>query len=66
MTALTQWLLDRGLAANPTSGLLLALAFNTLEQPENEWRLARSGHAMNGTRYWEVAENIIQLHGCLR
>ena len=35
--------------------------YEWLEEPGNEARLARFGHAMNGTRYWELAENII--HG---
>ncbi|KAI0630028.1 S-adenosyl-L-methionine-dependent methyltransferase [Trametes polyzona] len=68
MSHFSQWLLDGGLTTNAPNGLPLALAFNTplkyyewLEQPGNEWRLARFGHAMNGTRYWEIAENVI--HG---
>ncbi|KAI0761083.1 S-adenosyl-L-methionine-dependent methyltransferase [Trametes elegans] len=66
MSTLSQWLLEGGLATNATNGLPLGLAFDTplkyyhwLEEPGNEWRLTRFGHAMNGTRYWEVAENII-------
>ncbi|KAI8978353.1 S-adenosyl-L-methionine-dependent methyltransferase [Trametes punicea] len=68
MSHLTEWLLNGGLTTNATNGLALRLAFDTplkyyewLEEPGNEWRLTRFGHAMNGTRYWEVAENII--HG---
>ncbi|OSC96294.1 S-adenosyl-L-methionine-dependent methyltransferase [Trametes coccinea BRFM310] len=68
MSRLTEWLNNGGLTTNATNGLALGLAFNTplkyyewLEEPGNEWRLTRFGHAMNGTRYWEVAENII--HG---
>ena len=30
-----------------------------LETPGNEHRLARFGHAMNGTRFWEVEENVV-------
>ncbi|KAI0820082.1 S-adenosyl-L-methionine-dependent methyltransferase [Trametes gibbosa] len=68
MSHFSEWLLDGGLATNAPNGLPLSLAYNTqrkyyewLEEPGNEWRLTRFGHAMNGTRYWEVAENII--HG---
>ncbi|KAI0630668.1 S-adenosyl-L-methionine-dependent methyltransferase [Trametes polyzona] len=65
---LSEWLTDGGLAAEATNGSILKLAYNTplkhwdwLELPGNEHRLARFGHAMNGTRSWEVTENI--LHG---
>ncbi|KAL1941917.1 hypothetical protein VTO73DRAFT_6447 [Trametes versicolor] len=68
MSHFSQWLLDGGLATNATNGLPLALAYNTplkyyewLEEPGNEWRLTRFGHAMNGTRYWELKENVV--HG---
>ncbi|KAI0820083.1 S-adenosyl-L-methionine-dependent methyltransferase [Trametes gibbosa] len=68
MSYLSQWLLDGGLATNATNGIPLALVYNTpckyyewLEQPGNELRLKRFGNAMNGTRYFEIAENII--HG---
>ncbi|KAI0349362.1 S-adenosyl-L-methionine-dependent methyltransferase [Trametes cingulata] len=68
MSYLPQWLLEGGLETNAPNGLPLKYAFNTplkyyewLEEPGNEFRLTRFGHAMNGTRYWEVAENII--HG---
>ena len=68
MSRLSEWLENGGLTTNTTNGLPLKLAFDTplkyyewLEEPGNEWRLTRFGHAMNGTRYWEVAENII--HG---
>ncbi|KAI1787132.1 hypothetical protein LXA43DRAFT_1098523 [Ganoderma leucocontextum] len=38
--------------------------YDWLGGPGNETRLARFGHAMKGTSYWELAENII--HGvCL-
>lgn len=68
MSYFSQWLLEGGLATNATNGLPLAMAYNTplkyyewLEEPGNEWRLTRFGHAMNGTRYWELKENVI--HG---
>ncbi|KAI0326180.1 S-adenosyl-L-methionine-dependent methyltransferase [Cubamyces sp. BRFM 1775] len=68
MSRLSEWLVNGGLTTNATNGLPLKLTFGTplkyyewLEEPGNEWRLTRFGHAMNGTRYWEVAENII--HG---
>ncbi|OJT06906.1 Sterigmatocystin 8-O-methyltransferase [Trametes pubescens] len=68
MSHLSEWLLDGGLATNATNGLPLALAYNTplkyyewVEQPGNEWRMARFGHSMNGTRHWELAENVV--HG---
>ena len=65
-TATCDWLL----AGGPDSGYRspFNFAFKTqrkyyewLEEPGNKARLARFGHAMNGTRYWELAENII--HG---
>ena len=66
-TALVPWLLETG--GNPTDGQP-ATPFNKaydtalpyypwLEQPGNESRLARFGHAMNGTRQWEVEENVL-------
>lgn len=68
MSHLSEWLLDGGLATNATNGLPLKLAYNTplkyyewVEQPGNEWRMARFGHSMNGTRHWELAENVV--HG---
>ena len=62
--AFADWLLADGRSQNeyPTA---FNFAFKTqgkfyewLETPRNEKRLGRFGHAMNGTRYWEVAENI--------
>ena len=38
--------------------------YEWLEEPGNEHRLHRFGHAMNGTRYWEVEENVV--HSKLR
>ncbi len=45
----------------------LNLAFNTqlgyfpwLELPENEGRFVRFGHAMTGTRQWEIKNQILQ------
>ncbi|KAI0644766.1 S-adenosyl-L-methionine-dependent methyltransferase [Trametes meyenii] len=68
MAGLSGWLLEGGLATNATNGLPLKRAYGSdklyyewLEDPGNEHRLLRFGHAMNGTRYWETAENII--HG---
>ncbi|KAI0827532.1 S-adenosyl-L-methionine-dependent methyltransferase [Trametes gibbosa] len=68
MSHLSEWLLTGGLTTNATNGLALGMAYDTkrkyyewLEDPGNESRLTRFGHAMNGTRYWETAENII--HG---
>ncbi|KAH9846764.1 S-adenosyl-L-methionine-dependent methyltransferase [Lenzites betulinus] len=68
MAHLSEWLLTGGLTTNATNGLALHKAYDTnrkyyewLEDPGNEFRLTRFGHAMNGTRYWETAENII--HG---
>ena len=64
---LSDWLLADGGSQNdyPTA---FNFAFKTqgkfyewLETPGNEKRLGRFGHAMNGTRYWEVTENIV--HG---
>ena len=68
-TGLCDWLLTG--CSNSGYRAPFNLAFKTqgkyyewLEEPGNEYRLMRFGHSMNGTRYWEVAENII--HGaCL-
>ena len=63
MTNLSYWLLnDQGKnTASPFS-----YTFNTnleyytwLEEPGNEQRLVRFGHAMHGTQQFEIAENII-------
>ena len=65
--ALVPWLLETG--GNPKDGppaTPFNKAFGTplpdypwLEQPGNERRLARFGHAMTGTRQWEVEENVL-------
>ena len=65
-TALSSWLLGGGPATGCAAPFNLAFKsqrkyYEWLEEPGNESRLPRFGHAMNGTRYWEVAENII--HG---
>ncbi|RPD72283.1 O-methyltransferase [Lentinus tigrinus ALCF2SS1-7] len=65
-TALTPWLLGGGPATGYATPFNLAFKtelkyYEWLEQPGNESRLLRFGHSMNGTRYWELAENII--HG---
>ncbi|KAI1787762.1 S-adenosyl-L-methionine-dependent methyltransferase [Ganoderma leucocontextum] len=69
--ALADWLLTGGDAPGGSQNgypTAFNFAFKTqgnfydwLEGPGNETRLARFGHAMKGTSYWELAENII--HG---
>ena len=59
-----------GSAVTPTRTRYVApfnLAFNTqlgyfpwLELPENEGRFVRFGHAMTGTRQWEIKDQILQ------
>ena len=65
MTRLTDWLLNDGGSKYASS---FNYTFDTplkyyewIEQPGNEHRLVRFGHAMHGTGQWELAENII--HG---
>ena len=67
-SAFSDWLLTGGGPGETKYASTFNLAFKTdskyyewLEEPGNKARLARFGHAMNGTRYWELAENII--HG---
>ena len=67
-SAFSDWLLTSGGPGEKKYANPFNQAFTTdlkyyewLEEPGNEARLARFGHAMNGTRYWELAENII--HG---
>ncbi|KAI0712846.1 O-methyltransferase [Cerioporus squamosus] len=65
-TALSPWLLGGGPATGYATPFNLAFKtqlkyYEWLEQPGNESKLLRFGHSMNGTRYWELAENII--HG---
>ncbi|TFK81004.1 S-adenosyl-L-methionine-dependent methyltransferase [Polyporus arcularius HHB13444] len=65
-TGLSPWLLGGGPATGYASPFNLAFDtqlkyYEWLEEPGNESRLRRFGHSMNGTRYWELAENII--HG---
>ena len=63
---LTPWLLGGGPATGYAAPFNLAFKtqlkyYEWLEEPGHESRLHRFGHSMNGTRYWELAENII--HG---
>ncbi|RPD58020.1 S-adenosyl-L-methionine-dependent methyltransferase [Lentinus tigrinus ALCF2SS1-7] len=65
MTNLTDWLLNDG---GSKSASAFNFTFNTplkyyewIEEPGNEHRLVRFGHAMHGTKQFEIAENII--HG---
>ncbi|TBU26516.1 O-methyltransferase [Dichomitus squalens] len=67
-SVLADWLLKDGCSGEKNYTSPFNLAFKTdlkfyewLEEPGNEARLTRFGHSMNGTRYWELAENII--HG---
>ncbi|TBU37789.1 O-methyltransferase [Dichomitus squalens] len=67
-SVLADWLLTDGCSGEKNYTSPFNLAFKTdlkyyewLEEPGNEARLTRFGHSMNGTRYWELAENII--HG---
>ncbi len=65
-TVLSDWLIEGGPETGYASPFNLAFKthkkyYEWLEEPGNEKRLLRFGHAMNGTRYWELAENII--HG---
>ena len=67
MTNLTDWLLNDGGSKTASA---FNFTFNTplkyyewIEQPGNEHRLVRFGHAMHGTKQFEIAENII--HGKL-
>ena len=67
-TALSSWLLGGGPATGCAAPFNLAFKtqlkyYEWLEQPGNEHRLRRFGHGMNGTRSWELSENII--HGTL-
>ncbi len=63
MTNLADWLLnDQGTkTASPFSKTFETnLEYYTwLEEPGNEHRLVRFGHAMHGTQQFEIAENII-------
>ncbi|KAI0682015.1 S-adenosyl-L-methionine-dependent methyltransferase [Earliella scabrosa] len=65
-TSLADWLIEGGTETGYASPFNLSFKthrkyYEWLEEPGNESRLVRFGHAMNGTRYWELAENII--HG---
>lgn len=65
-TSLSPWLISGGPASGYNTPFNMAFQtekkyYEWLEEPGNEARLSRFGHAMNGSRYWEVAENII--HG---
>ncbi len=63
MTNLTDWLLNDQGKKHPTS---FNQTFNTplkyyewIEQPGNEHRVVRFGHAMHGSQQFEITENII-------
>ena len=66
-TGIVDWLLETGGApkeGQPQAPLHIAFGttlnyYSWLEQPGSEHRLARFGHAMNGSRQWEVAENVL-------
>ncbi|TBU37557.1 O-methyltransferase [Dichomitus squalens] len=65
MSYLSDWLVDDG-GANYASAFNLAFKtplkyYDWLEEPGNKGRMRRFGHSMNGTRQWELAENVI--HG---
>ncbi len=63
MTNLTDWLLNDQGKKHPTS---FNQTFDTplkyyewIEQPGNEHRVVRFGHAMHGSQQFEITENII-------
>ena len=72
-TGLVDWLFQTGGAPKADQPqTAFNVAFKTplpfypwLEQPGHEQRLARFGHSMNGTRQWEVEENVVTGACCL-
>lgn len=63
VTELSDWLLEGGPVSGHRAPFNAAFKskrkyYEWLEEPGNEKRLQRFGHAMTGTGYWELAENI--------